>query len=75
MPQQQPFMRLLRTFRHGISGYSYERPVEECAKDIRADNDRFEPRQRLRASLSNVLANASGFFSNAPPDVPVEGGV
>ena len=41
---KQSFVRVLRTFLCGKSGYSHKPPIKESSEDIRAGNGRFEPR-------------------------------
>ena len=76
MVQSNPLCACFEFSGAAISGHSDERPVDECAEDIRAANDRLEPRQRLRVfSLERAAERFRISLQRLQPDVPVEGGV
>jgi hypothetical protein len=73
---KQSFVRVLRTFLCGKSGYSHKPPIKESSEDIRAGNGRFEPRQRLRVFSLERAAECFGIsLERFQPDFPVQGSV
>jgi len=73
---KQSFVRVLRTFLRGKSGYSHKRPVKESTKNIRAADGRLEPRQRLRVFFLERAAESLGIFLESfQPYLSVQAGV